>query len=263
MTGFQEVANNLRESFRVLAQGRSRGDIVELPGVSIASLGVSFQMFNAAFLSEPVESESELQQRLCLARDFFAARGRRWSFWICEDWLLTGAVRRKLSRACETVSLRLTSELPGMAAERLLKPSRELPALAFRRTDSAAVLNDFRALGANCFHVPIAWFAEVFDSALLADHPFVCWVGYRDQEPVATAATVFAEGAIGLYNVATTPPCRHRGYAEAITRHAIAEAARQNDLTRAVLQSTSEGFRLYQRIGFEPITRVLVYNSTP
>lgn len=270
MTTFQCVANNLRESFRVLAEGRPRGRVLELPGVSIASLGVTFQMFNAAFLSEALESEAVLQERLHRAKDFFASEGLRWSFWICEDWLMTTAVRRKLSRACDNVGLRLSSELPGLAAERLASPSRALPAMEVRRVDSESALHDFRAIGATCFHVPVAWFSEVFDASITADHPFVCWVGYRDGAPVATAATVFAEGATGVYNVATMPGCRHRGYAEAITRHAIDAAAREHNTNivgggpgRVVLQSTSEGLRLYQRIGFEPVTRVLVYNSIP
>ena len=76
--------------------------MLELPGVSIASLGVAFQMFNAAFPSEPVETQTALEARLQAARDHFHAQGLRWAFWICEDWLATG-IRRKLSRTCEIV----------------------------------------------------------------------------------------------------------------------------------------------------------------
>ncbi len=263
LTAFECVANNLRESFRVLALGRERGSVVELRGVSIASLGVAFQMFNAAFLSAPVEYEPALDERLSVARDYFAMRGMRWAFWICEDWIVSAAVRRKLSRACENAGLRLSSEMPGLAADGLTAPSRALPVLEYRRVESEAIRNDFCALGASCFHVPIGWFAEVFNVSITGNHPFVCWVGYRDGEPVTTAATICCQGVIGLYNVATAPESRHRGCAEAITRHAIADAARQNGASRVVLQSTSGGLHLYQRIGFQPVTRILVYNSVP
>jgi GNAT superfamily N-acetyltransferase len=257
------VADNLRESFRVLADGRPRGSVLELPGVSIASVGVTFQMFNAAFLSESVEAYPALQARLQAAKNHFDSQALRWSFWICEDWLATTAVRRKLSRACETFGLRLSSELPGLAAKRIPPPSRTLPDVEFRRVDSPETLDDFRALGATCFHVPIAWFSEVFDRGIIAVHPFACWVGYHSGQPVATAATVSAHGVTGLYNVATTPEYRHRGFGEAITRHAIDTAVREANSNRIVLQSTSEGMRLYQRMGFEPVTRILVYNSVP
>jgi len=45
---FESVAVNLRESFRAIAASRAPGEIRELRGVSIASAGVTFQMFNSA-----------------------------------------------------------------------------------------------------------------------------------------------------------------------------------------------------------------------
>jgi ribosomal protein S18 acetylase RimI-like enzyme len=267
MAGFRSVADNLRESFRALADGRPRGSVVELPGVSIASLGVTFQMFNAAFPSEPVETQSALEQRLQAAKAHFDSRALRWAFWICEDWIATG-IRRKLSRTCETFGLRLTSDMPGLAAEHITRPARIPPALEVRRVQwpvsPRETLDDFRAVGSTCFHVPLAWFSEVFDAGVTARQAFVCWVGYRDGLPVATAATVSAHGVVGLYNVATAPEYRQRGYGEAISRHAIGDAIRENgNHAGVVLQSTSQGLRLYERMGFQPVTRVLVYNSVP
>src|SRR5256885_13055848 len=52
-------ADNLRESFRIIAASRAVGELRELSGVSIASAGATFQMFNTAFRSE--EHTSELQ----------------------------------------------------------------------------------------------------------------------------------------------------------------------------------------------------------
>ncbi|MGA8580326.1 MAG: hypothetical protein WB579_16695, partial [Bryobacteraceae bacterium] len=46
---FEAVSQNLRESFRIIAASRVAGEVRELPGVSIASAGVAFHMFNAAF----------------------------------------------------------------------------------------------------------------------------------------------------------------------------------------------------------------------
>jgi ribosomal protein S18 acetylase RimI-like enzyme len=257
---FRDVSHNLRQSFRVLADGRPGADVLELRGVSIASLGVTFQMFNAAFVSAPIETQAEMEERLRTARGYFDSRGLNWALWICEDWLEAG-VRRRLSRTCEMHGLRLSSEMPGMATDRIQPPQRRLPELEIRRVNAEAGLNDFRALGSNCFHVPIVWFSEVFDERVAARQAFVCWVGYRDGTPVATAASVAWDGALGIYNVATSPEHRNCGYAEAITRHTIEAGLRESDTGRFVLQSTSAGQRLYERMGFRPVTRVLVYNS--
>ena len=192
---FLSVANNLRDSFRILATGRPRADVMEMPGISLASLGVEFQMFNAAFLSAPVETEDELQQLLAAAKDHFSARGMAWSFWFCEDWL-SRKVRRKLSQICLGYRLRLAAEMPGMVAA-AAEPSdrKRTPELDMRRVESIHTLAHFQAIGSTCFHVPIRWFSEVFNEDLDSRREFVCWVGYRDGVPVATAASVVSSKA--------------------------------------------------------------------
>src|SRR5437773_5825685 len=84
---FENVSDNLRESFRIVAGSRAQGEIRELQGVSIASAGVTFQMFNAAFLSGPVATEPEFMQRILLPSVHFNARGLEGAYWVCEDWL--------------------------------------------------------------------------------------------------------------------------------------------------------------------------------
>jgi GNAT superfamily N-acetyltransferase len=252
------VEENLRQSFRVLAVNRPRGDVIELPGLTIASLGARFQMFNAAFLNSPA-AQPDFECRLETARRHFVSRGLPWALWLCEDWL-DRPVRRRLSQTCHRFGLRISSEMPGMVASEMERLHRPLPDLECRPVDCARTLADFRGIGSVCFHVPIDWFSEVFDESLPALRTgFRCWVGYADGTPVATAATVPSQSALGLYNVATAPGYRGRGFAEAITRHAAASAAKRP----LVLQSTSHGLRLYETLGFRAVTRILVYNSIP
>jgi ribosomal protein S18 acetylase RimI-like enzyme len=258
---FHEVEANLRESFRVLAAGRPFADICELAGITIASLGVAFQMFNAGFFNSLVVSQADLEHRLEMTRRHFRSRNIPWALWVCEGWLAP-AVQRRLTQTCERYGLRLSSELPGMMAQDISRPKRPLPALEVRRVESERTLADFRGIGSVCFHVPPPWFNEVFNESMPVAHAgFVCWVGYWGGVPVSTAATVAGDGVIGLYNIATAPEHRRTGFAEAITRHAIAAAADECGSARLVLQSTSGGFSLYERLGFRTVTRILVYSS--
>jgi GNAT superfamily N-acetyltransferase len=256
---FESLEANLRQSFRTLAQGRPRSDVSELDGVSIVSLGVAFQMFNAAFLNRRVTGREDMEHRLASAASFFKARRLPWSFWICEDWLAWSA-RRSLVSSCESFGLHPVTEMPGMVADSLREPKRSPTRLDVRRAADPIAMEHFRSIGSVCFHVPPSWFREVFDDAMPA-REFVCWVGYCESRPVATAATVVYDGVIGVYNVATVPDERSRGYAEAITRFAIAEASRQSRLTRVILQSTAQGERLYKRLGFREVSRLIVFNS--
>jgi ribosomal protein S18 acetylase RimI-like enzyme len=255
---FEAVAGNLRESFRAVAASRGPGEIRELRGVSIAAAGVAFQMFNCAFLSAPVASEAELAQRIFLPALHFDRRGLEWSYWVCEDWMARG-VRKRSRRVFENHGLRHSVDLPGMVAERIAPPAKPLPAIEVRRVGDTATRESFCAIGSSCFHVPPAWFCEVFDSPSVWER-FAGYVGYIEGEPVSTAAIVAGAGALGVYNVATVPDRQRRGYGEAIMRHALADAAKRHGTERSILQSTPAGYGLYQRMGYQTVTTISVYS---
>jgi len=256
---FASVELNLRTSFRVVAAGRGGGEVRELPGVSIASAGVAFQMFNAAFLSAPVASETDLARRLLLAMTHFRARGLEWAFWVCEGWLARGAQKRA-RQVLQSHGLRHSVDLPGMEARAVLPPEHPLPELEVRRVEGGSSRDDFCAIGSVCFNVPIAWFREVFEGPSVWTS-FEAWVGYRNREPVSTTAVVVGGDALGVYNVATLPGHQRRGYGEAVMRHALDDARRRHGIERSILQSTPAGFRLYRRMGYRTVTTVSVYAS--
>jgi len=256
---FELVANNLRESFRVVAGSRAAGELRELRGASIASAGVTFQMFNAAFLAAPVSNEGDLVQRILLPSMHFQKRGLEWAYWVCEDWM-EARLRKRSRRLFEQHGLRLSTELPGMIAERILPPVKSLPSLEVRRVADFATRAAFCHIGSLCFHVPIPWFQEVFDSDAVWDR-FTGYVAYFEGEPVSTTAVVIGGGAIGVYNVATVPDEQRRGFGESVMRHALAETRAQHGDGPVILQSTPVGLRLYQRMGFRTVARVAVYSS--
>src|SRR4051812_14147039 len=138
LTEFEALEANLRQSFRILAEGRPQAGIAELDGVSIASLGARFQMFNAAFLHRRVVSRDDLERRLDSARGFFDSQRTPWAFWVCEEWLAWPA-RRVLAGLCENFGMQAVAEMPGMVADALrgsggfLQKSRPAAVLDIRR----------------------------------------------------------------------------------------------------------------------------------
>jgi ribosomal protein S18 acetylase RimI-like enzyme len=256
---FQLVADNLRESFRAIASSRTAGELRELHGVSIASAGVTFQMFNTAFLSGPVASEAELKQRILQPIVHFDARGQEWAYWVCEDWI-DPAARRHSRRLFERHGMRLATQLPGMIADRILPPVKPLPEIDVRRVGDLATWDAFCAIGSVCFHVPLTWFREVFDNHAVWDR-FISFVGYVDDQPVSTTSIVSGAGVIGVYNVATLPGSQRRGFGEAVMRHAMAAVRKECGAERVILQSTPAGLGLYERMGFRQVARVAVYSS--
>lgn len=240
-----------------MASSRPGGEIRELPGVTIASANVTFQMFNAAFLSTPAVTEAELNQRLLLAGMHFQTRGVEWAYWVCDDWVSPPA-RRRMRSLMEKQGLRHSTDLPGMVTEQVLPPVKALPAMDVRRVGSRATREAFCEIGSVCFHVPIHWFREVFENGAVWER-FMSYVGYVNGEPVSTTAIVLGGGVTGVYNVATLPGHQHRGYGETVMRHALDMTQREFGAGPVILQSTAAGNRLYQRMGFRTITRVSVW----
>jgi len=231
----------------------------EMEGVSIASAGVTFQMFNAAFLSAEVPTETVMDRRVAQAAVHFAARGQRWAYWICDGWL-ESRTRRRLQQVFRKHNLYQAVELPGMLADELRPPARELPEIDVRRVSGGPVKDAFCAIGSLCFNVPLAWFREVFEGDSVWND-FAAYVGYLDGEPISTAAIVIGGEAAGVYNVATMPDRRRCGYGEAVMRYALEQARQEHGLSRTILQSTPQGLALYERMGYRAVTGVAVFCS--
>ena len=228
--------------------------------MTIAAVGTAFQMFNAAFFSSPVVDRADLEERLARAAATFRRRKLSWSLWVCEE-LVTPELRRKLARICERAKLYPGPEMPAMAAIELAGQGLEFPGWRIERVAGEAALGEFCRIGAGCFRVPPKWFAEIYDAPERLSTPVRGWVGYADGQAVATAATVDSCEAIGLYNLATDEAFRRRGFGEAMSRHAVAETWGETGAKPVVLQSTRQGIRLYERLGFQKVGRIRVFPS--
>jgi ribosomal protein S18 acetylase RimI-like enzyme len=66
----------------------------------------------------------------------------------------------------------------------------------------------------------------------------------------------------GIYNVATLPHARRRGFGGALTAHAVRDA-RKRGASVAVLQSSEAGLRVYQALGFRERCRFEQFIFTP
>ena len=75
--------------------------------------------------------------------------------------------------------------------------------------------------------------------------------------PVSTALGFVLDGFVGVYNVATVPGAERRGAGSAVTRAVIEDAIGQGAVS-AILQTSSAGRPVYERIGFRDVGTVRV-----
>jgi ribosomal protein S18 acetylase RimI-like enzyme len=259
MTPSDAVGQNMLEFFRHFARSHRGGEVVDLDGISIASAGMAFYMFNAAFLSKPVpDAGGDLERRIDQAAGYLGGDGRRWAFWVAEDKLENSLIRKAKS-VFHRRDLRFAYRHPGMINESLAPPGRPLPPLEIRRVASRQERIEFSHINSVAFRIPLDWCLELYDADSLSDGAFTGFVGYANGEAVSTAAAMVAAGAVGVYAVATLPQHERRGYAEAMTRHALAWGQQTSGFRRSVLQSTDAGLPLYRRLGYQVVTHFTVF----
>ena len=257
----QIVERNLVEFFRHIARVRPGGELAEFDGVWIASAGIQFHMFNAAFLSGPVtERLAELEGRIGEAERRLGREGRRWAFWACEE-RLAGGLSHNERNLFSRRGLGFAYRHPGMLAERLREPDRAVAGLEIRPVADRESRMTFSHINSVAFRIPFEWCLELYDLDALWGGPFQGWVGYRNGQAVSTAATLVAGGATGLYAVATLPDYRRKGCAEALVRHAVAHVEQPQGAGLSVLQATHEAVPLYRRMGYQTVTHFSVFST--
>jgi len=90
-------------------------------------------------------------------------------------------------------------------------------------------------------------------TALFAPMPgYRMFIGEVDGVPVTTAVTISDTESVGIFDVATPAQFRGHGYGAAITAYAT-RAGFVGGVSWAWLQSSMEGFGVYERLGFRTV----------
>jgi ribosomal protein S18 acetylase RimI-like enzyme len=254
---YRAVEENLRVAMRCYARISDLGEAREYPGLSVAFCGLPCSVFNSALLSEPAE-EAGLRRLVTLADVHFGQRQVGWTLWLCEDLLLSRAKHSARSLMCD-IGLDPIAQPPGMYADRLEPPRRQIRSLQIRRVEDERTRLDFAHLSSVIFSLPFHTARAVYGSAGLWAAPMTGWIGYFQDQAVSIVCVVIGAGAAGVYSVGTLPAFQGRGFAETLIRHALAHARESAGSDVSVLQSTAQGITLYSRMGFRTVTRFGVY----
>jgi N-acetylglutamate synthase len=111
-------------------------------------------------------------------------------------------------------------------------------------------------VGAAGFDEDPSHFERLLPPAVLGMEGVRTYVGAIDGEIVTTALGVTQEDYVGIFNVATSPAHRGRGYGAAITARAVLDGLGAG-ADWAWLQSSPSGYRIYEALGFRTLERWL------
>jgi len=79
------------------------------------------------------------------------------------------------------------------------------------------------------------------------------YIGYVEGSPIATSQLLMGSGVAGLYGVTVVPEARGRGVGTEMSLHPL-RIARSMGYKIGVLDSTMQGLRIYQRLGFKEVS---------
>jgi len=88
--------------------------------------------------------------------------------------------------------------------------------------------------------------------------PFRTYLALLNGEPVATSQLFISAGVAGIYNVTCLPAARGQGIGAAITSAPLLEA-HMLGYQVGILQASSMGYGVYQKLGFEDFGKLSVY----
>ena len=148
-----------------------------------------------------------------------------------------------------------STPLPGMvlddlaALDRSAVGARGPSALTVRRVGAPSEWDDYfdvlcAGFGVEPRDVAPLLVPEMYDTAWTA-----AFLGFDGSEPVATSLAFVAGTTGGVYNVATRPGHRRRGYGEAMT-WAAAMWGLDHGAEVSVLQASQMGRPIYERMGY-------------
>ena len=116
----------------------------------------------------------------------------------------------------------------------------------------AAGLEIARDVGARGFEMPREFMNVLAAESMLDDPTVMMVIGSVDDVPVSTALVGVTGKTAGIYNVATPPEHRRRGYGEALTWAAVEEGNRLG-CDHSTLQASPMGAPVYRRMGYRDL----------
>jgi GNAT superfamily N-acetyltransferase len=99
------------------------------------------------------------------------------------------------------------------------------------------------------FGVPEAMFVQVMAPPLLAAVGVRCYIGDARGHAVTTGLGIKLGSCVGIFNIATLSEHRRRGYGAAITARVVSDGLAEG-ASWSWLQSSAEGYKVYERLGF-------------
>ena len=234
-----------------------KGEVLEANELVITWSGTDNFFINAVFLTKPVRDEAELETKIKVACDYAKKRNQPWWMVVAED-SVPEFLNPQLDEVFAGQGLVPLLRMAGMATEQLLPTthSSKLNCVSVNNLEMRRAVADINAISSN---LPPAPFREILELDRFWQQTVFGTLGFVENQPVSTAITFLINDEFYLGLVATLPDYRNQGYAKAVIRHSLEQAAQRYGKKRTALHATPAGFPVYQRMGYQPTAYFRTY----
>jgi N-acetylglutamate synthase len=237
-----DFATSLTDVWRELSPLVAGARLFADDGAVALATGIPVPTFNGVWLERADPSVAAVAALL----DKVAADGAPYSLW------LRSGSDGALSELAVNRGMTCDERVPAMVLDATAVAASPSPAgLVIRRLGpgQASVHTQVAAAG---FGMPSEHLERVCTPASMELDGVRCYVGELDGQPVTTGLACTLGGRTGLFDIATLPGFRGRGYASAITARAIADGVAAG-ASWCWLQSSAAGYQVYRNLGFREI----------
>jgi GNAT superfamily N-acetyltransferase len=214
-------------------------------GVLLVASGLPIRIFNAVMIERDTATAEAIADAVATLRERavpFVVHLRRRA-----DDRFVPAVKR--------LGLELPADhapMPGMAMPLPAGRARATPGLDIRQVVDAAGQEDHVLTSAAGFGAPPDSIRPWIGTDMWERPGVAMYVGYVDDNAVTTGVGIVSGRTIGIYNVATIPSARKRGFGTAIT-HRIAADGEAAGCDVAALQASNMGRPVYEQLGYRTV----------
>lgn len=222
-------------------------------GLRMLASGIPAGMFNPAFVTGSIGDHAAA---ISTVRAFAEERGVPFAIYFRD------ATAPGFADACTAAGLVEHWRPPLMVLDPIPPSDPGPPEGLTIEVVAEANYDDYLAALCAGFGIPAEVVAPVLHGEMLAIDGFTGLLGRTpDGTPVA-ASGVFVHGTTaGVYNVATHPEHRRRGYGEALTA-AAARLGADAGCTHSILQASEAGEPVYRRMGYATPDRYRQFEPT-
>ncbi len=238
------MVTNLNVHMTHFAQYLNQVELIRIPGFTIVNSGLPDDTFNVVLDAD--FSSAEANKKILEVTNYFTQKNIPFSWWVSPfdkpDDLPEQLERNGYQNTENNTAMYFDLDAWNGHAS-------SIPQLEIIRAKDEKTLHDFALVLANdeaAFKKYFSWIASI----LTDDDPIEYYVGYVNDKPVVRGLSCYFAQVAGLHWLSTAPDERRKGYGAAMQQYRL-KRAKELGYHIAVLQASSEGYSLYQRLGYK------------